>query len=164
MKKIFYLMMLAIVTLAAGSCSKDDEPSDYTPTYDGVSIYLNAIEKLYNNEGMPMYVATETPGVYMVIADNEGIADWFISDLLEKTWNGKDVTVKLGENGESGNLQIFSSNLPAGVYDKIVVDILGDMENYPPYTLLIVTEAYFNNENSAGISGGGVARLEGPNS
>ena len=153
-------MMMALFAGAFASCSKDDEPGDYAPTYDGVTIYLNAIEQLYNNEGDPKFVPTDTEGLlYMVIADDDQIARGFICDLLDnKDWNGENVNVPLGEDGESGSLKVLSQDLPAGVYDEIIVDI----KEYTPYTLQIVTEERFNNENGEGYSGGGVARLQSP--
>ena len=157
MKKIFYLMIMAVMAGAFASCSKDDEPEGYEPTYDGVAIYINAVEQLYNNEGDPRFVETGTDGLYVVIADNREIAYKFIANILEnENWDGGDVTVSLGDKGENGNLKIISRNLPDGIYDEIVVDI----KDYTPYTLQIVTEERFNNENSEGYSGGGVARLQ----
>lgn len=161
MRKFFYLMVMTIMVGAFASCSKDDEPGDYTPTYDGVTVYLNAIEKLYNEDGQPKYVATDTEGIYTAYADNAGVAYNFISGLIgNSSWDGKDVTIALGEDGESGSLKIISQNLPAGIYDEIMVDI----KDYQPYTLQIVTEERFNNENSGGYSGGGVARIEADSS
>ena len=157
MKKIFYLMVAVVMGCVFTGCSKDDEPSDYTPTYDGVSIYLNAIEQLYDNEGKPKFVPTSTEGVYTVYSDTQEIATDFITNLLEnESWDGRNVTVKLGKNGESGTLNVISQNLPAGIYYEIVADIV----DYTPYTLQIVTEERFHNENGEGYSGGGVARLE----
>lgn len=159
MKKIFYFMFVALLAGVVASCSKDDEPSDYTPTYDGVSIYLNAIEAFYNNDGDPKYVATESPGTYIAYADNAEYARQFIMELLENDkWDGKNITVGLGENGESGSLKIITSGLPEGFFYEVDVDI----KDYTPYTLQIVTEERFKNENSEGYSGGGVARLQSP--
>lgn len=132
--------MLAAMLLLAGACSKDDEPGDYENTADGVTIYLNAIEKLYDKDGQPMYSKTATADLYIAVAASRDIADSFVADLVgNPDWNGRDIDISLGENGESGSLKVESQQLPSGVYARIKVNIDGDLENYPPYTLEIVS-------------------------
>lgn len=154
MKKIFAYLMMAAAFLAIGSCSKDDEPSDYENTYDGVSVYLNAIEKLYDNNAEPAYTPSGQAGIYVASASSYGVSYSFISNLLDNpSWDGKDVTVKLGEKGESGSLKIIGETdalLKQGIYNKIIVDI----KDYEPYTLEIITEQQADN----GYYGGGVVK------
>lgn len=154
MKKIYVFLMVSLLTVSLFSCSKDDEPQDYTPTYDGVSIYLNAIEKFYDNDGMPAYTATDQPGVYVAASDSYEISYNFIANILENPeWDGKDVTVKLGKNGESGILKIIGSTpslLNRGIYNEIIINI----NDYEPYTLEIITTEQADN----GYYGGGVVK------
>ena len=141
--------MIFVMTAAVVSCSKDDEPNDYEPTYDGVSILLNAIEKLYNSESAPNFTESDIQeGLYLAQADSYQDSYNFIAELIENPkWDGKDVTIKLGENGEEGSLKIFGKYndvVDSGVYNRIIVDI----KEFTPYTLDILTkEAAENREN-----------------
>ena len=152
MKKIFYFFMTAIMAMAVASCSKDDEPGDFKPTYDGVSIYLNAIETFYDNTGKPAFTPTGVEGIYAASASSYSQSAAFIANLIEnKDWDGKDVTVKLGQNGEEGSLRIIGETqalISQGIYNKIVVDIKGYT---PSYTLEIITEEKADNGYGEGI-------------
>ena len=140
-------MMTAVMLAAVSSCSKDDEPNDYQPTYDGVAIYLNAIEKFYDNEGTPAFTLSDKEGIYLAEAESETVAANWIKQIIENpNWDGKDVTIKLGENGEEGTLKIVGNTpdlMGKGIYNEIDVDI----KNYIPYTLEIIAE---NSENGYG--------------
>lgn len=152
MKKIFLFTLTAVMAATFASCSKDDEPSDYENTYDGVSIYLNAVETLYihdgADEGKPAFTPTSEPGVYVAAAESPEDAYSFIVRLIENDkWDGKDVTISLGENGESGSLKIIGQSatlLSNGIYNEVIVDIV----DYQPYTLEILTAQ--NGENGYG--------------
>lgn len=134
--------MIAVVAMMA-SCSKNDEPDP--PTYDGVSIYLNAVIAFYDNANQPSYTPSGTEGVYVGWTSSSEEAHDFICKILESTsWDGKDLTLPLGENGEEGNLTIIGSTptlLSQGIYNKIIIDIKG----YTPYTLEIITEQQADN-------------------
>lgn len=152
MKKLFSFILTALFIAGLAACSnKDDEPDDYQPTYDGVAIYLNAIDKLYTSDGKPAFTPTSTEGIYIGQADSEAIARNFICDLLQnEDWDGKNVTVNLGENGEEGSLKVISEGLEDGIYDEVVINIKGDLSNYEPYTLQIVSKEKAENENGVG--------------
>ena len=159
MKKIFSLLMIFIAAATAVSCSKDDEPQDYQPTYDGVTIYLNAIDKLYTSEGQPAFTATTTEGIYVGVADSGEIAYKYICQLIgNEKWNGKNVTVPLGENGKLGSLKVVSEGLEDGIYDEVIINIKGDEKNYEPYTLQIISEEKAKDDN--GIIGEGVIKVQ----
>lgn len=162
MKKIVLFLMSAFILATAASCSKDDEPAGYEPTYDGVSVYMNAIQKLYEN-GQPAYTPTDQAGVYVASADSYDAVYAFIANLIgNPKWDGKDVTIKLGENGENGSLKVTGKTdamLSQGIYAKIIADIYGDEENYPPYTLEIITEETADNGH---YGGGVVKKLDSP--
>lgn len=154
MKKIFTFLMLAAAMIVATSCSKDDEPG--APTYDGVSIYLNAIETLYNSDGDPAFTPTTTDGIYVAVASTPQVARDYLSRLIgNNDWDGKNVTIPLGENGESGSLKIISQNLEAGIYDEVIVNIKG----YTPFTLHIIDEERAKDDNGNGYIGEGIVRL-----
>lgn len=139
MKKLINLFLIAVIATAFASCSKDDEPGSYEPTYDGVSIYLNAVETLYDSEGKPAFTPTAKTGVYVAAAESQAVSANFIKNILENPdWDGRDVTVSLGENGESGSLKIVGATqalLTNGIYNEIIVDI----KDYTPFTLQIIT-------------------------
>lgn len=145
MKKIFSFLLTAILLGAFASCSKDDEPSGYEPTYDGVSIYINALQTLYDKDARPPFTPSGRPGVYVAAASSYDASYSFISELLENPdWDGKNVTVELGEKGEQGTLKIIGKTdalLQNGIYNQIIVDI----KDYTPYTLEIVTTAQGEN-------------------
>lgn len=152
MKKIFSLLLTAVMAIAISGCSKDDEPGDYEPSYDGVSVYLNAIEQFYDGEAQPSYTPTDRKGVYAGYATSSQESYDYIAMILENDkWGNKDVTVKLGEKGELGTLKVVGQTealLNRGVYNEIIVDIKG----YTPYTLEIITEKAADN----GYYGGSV--------
>lgn len=152
MKKLYGFFAVAALALGVFSCAKDDEPQDYQPTYDGVSVYINAIDQLYDSDGQPAFTATDREGVYVGSASSYQVSYNFITDILEnKDWDGKDVTVKLGENGENGTLKVVGETdalLQKGIYNEIIIDI----KDYTPYTLEIITEEAADN----GYIGGGV--------
>lgn len=154
MKKSLFFLMLGWFAFALTNCSKDDEPQDYTPTYNGVTIYINAVEKLYDSDARPFYTPTQQEGVYVASAADYQTSYNFICNILENpSWDGKDVVVKLGENGENGTLKIIGSTqslLSQGIYNKIIVNI----KDYEPYTLEIITEQQADN----GYYGGGVVK------
>ena len=160
MNKIFSsFMMIFLMAAIATSCSKDDEPQDYQPTYDGVTIYLNAIEKLYDSDGKPAYTPTSTEGIYVCVADSREIAYGFICQILDnKDWDGKNVNVKLGENGELGSIKVVSDGLADGIFYDLIIDIKGDEQNYEPYTLQIISEEKAKDDN--GIVGEGVIKVQ----
>lgn len=144
MKKIYAFLLMAVLMAAVSACSKDDEPGDYDSTYDGVAILMNAENTLYA-DGQPAFTPSETPGVYLAVAANQDKARAFIVQLIENPeWDGKDVTIKLGEKGESGSLKIVGGTtalLSRGIYNTIIVDI----NDYPPYTLEIITQEAADN-------------------
>ena len=159
MKKIFSSFMIFLMAAVAISCSKDDEPSDYEPTYDGVTVYLNALDNLYTSDGKPAFTATITEGIYVGVADSGEIAYKYICQLIgNEKWNGKNVTVPLGENGELGSLKVVSEGLEDGIYDEVIINIKGDLENYEPYTLQIISEEKAEDDN--GIVGEGVIKVQ----
>lgn len=137
MKKFLSLFAVIALFLSFASCDKEDEPQDYTPTYDGVSVYINVLQKLYEN-GEPAYTPIGN-GIYAGQADSETVAYNFIANLIEDpSWGNKDLTVALGENGESGYIKIIggsSSLLDQGIYNEIIVNVV----DYTPYTLRIIT-------------------------
>lgn len=154
MKKLTYLLMLLLSTVAI-SCSSDDEPGDNEFVYNGETILNNAIAKLYKADGEPAYTATNTIDIYVASASSYDVSYKYICNLLgNPNWDGKDVTVKLGKNGQDGTLKIVGqsdSQLQQGIYNKIIVNVNG----YTPYTLEIITEQQAEN----GHSGGGVVKL-----
>lgn len=128
------------MAVAFADCSKEDEPGDYENTYDGVSIYLNAIQTLYDGEALPAF-SSLGGGVYAMAASSESEAHDFIARLIDNPdWDGRSLSLPLGEKGECGSLKIVGGSeklLQQGIYNKIFVDITG----YTPYTLNILTEA-----------------------
>ena len=151
--------MIFLMSAVAISCSKDDEPNDYEPTYDGVTVYINAIDNLYTSDGQPAFTATTTEGIYVGVADSGEIAYGFICQILDnKDWDGKNVNVKLGENGELGSIKVVSEGLEDGIYDEVIINIKGDIENYEPYTLQIISEEKAEDDN--GIIGEGVIKVQ----
>lgn len=163
MKKVLFPLMVAMLTAFTVCflpfCSKDDEPESYEPTYDGVAVYLNAIETLYDSEGKPAFTATTTPGLYIAAAADGEVAKGWIGRLIgNDKWDGKSLTLKLGENGESGSLRIVAAP-GAGIFDEVVVDIDG----YTPFTLQIMTPERAKDENAVledGYTGEGVVTLK----
>lgn len=148
MKKILGILTLAIVACVFACCSKDDEPQDYTDTYDGVAVYINVTNTLYNSDGKPAFTPTGTDGLYIAAAESREVAlDYVASLILNEKWNRDNVTVKLGENGENGSLKVVTRNLEPGVYCELIADIKGDEENYPPFTLLIEDMEKANEDN-----------------
>lgn len=158
MKKLFSILMTVVLAAAVTGCSKDDEPSDYENTKDGITIYIDDIQALYK-DGKPDFYESTTPGVYLAKAESFYDASSYVAYLIDsKDWDGKAVTVKLGENGKDGSLVItpYPEN-NTGIYYRINVNVKGDIENYPPFTLLIFTQEYADSENGQGYIGGGTA-------
>ena len=153
MKKLLNLIMLSVLALTV-SCSHKDEPGDYEFTYDGITIYIKAVTEFYDNEGTPSFTATDIDNVYVGCASTYEGSYRFICNLINNPfWNGKDLTVQLGEKGESGSLKIIgetSALLQQGIYNKIIIDIKG----YTPYTLEIITQQMADN----GYIGEGVVK------
>lgn len=147
MKNIFTYLMCLLAAVAVIGCSKADEPDSYDSTYDGVSILMNAEITLYKDD-KPAFTPSDDEGVYLAVASGQEKARSFIVELIENPkWDGKDVTIKLGEKGEDGTLTIIGGTpalLSQGIYNKIYVDI----KSYPPYTLEIITEE--SSENGKG--------------
>ena len=144
MKKILYLLIFSFLGLTV-SCSDKDEPADNNQVNNGVQVYLNAVEKLYKSDGTPAFTPTERTGVYVASATDYQQSYNYICNLIEDSdWDGKDISVSLGKNGENGELKVIGQNasmLQQGVYNKIIVDI----KDYTPYTLEIITEEMADN-------------------
>lgn len=142
-------MLTALLAVAFSACSKEDEPGDYKDTPDGVSIYLNVAETLFEydyNTGSPMPSFTPVGnGLYAGQAESAQVAYDFIANLIEDPdWDNKDLTVDLGENGEKGYLEITGTNddlIKQGVYNEIKIRVIG----YPFYTLQIITSEQATN-------------------
>lgn len=147
MKKIltFAFMMLL---LSVSSCSKDDEPG--TPTPDGVSDYINAVQMLYADEE-PAFTSTGTPGQYVASADSAEFAHEWIERLIGKSWDGKAVTVNFDEKSFIRLEAETQALLNQGIYDVLSVNFPG----YPAFTLTIIDEARASDDND-GYGGIGV--------
>lgn len=146
MKKFLGYLLTFMVLTAINACSKEDEPSGYEDTYNGVNVYLNCIESLYDGEALPAYTPDPSAkGVYLAVADNETESHDFIKDLIENSsWDNRSVTIQLGENGELGTLKIVGGSqdlLKQGIYNEVIADIKG----YTPYTLHIITSELADN-------------------
>lgn len=158
MKRLFiYLMGLMTVAAVSTSCSKDDEPVN-----DGLSIYLNAVEMLYNNEAKPKFTPSGTEGVYLAWAADEAEVRGFIVELTDndKWTSTADYTVNADENGYFTVKGQTPQMKAEGIFNEIVVNFT----DYTPFTLQIITEEKAKDyENSIpaqdGYSGSGVARL-----
>lgn len=155
MKKIFTFLMTAVLIMASVSCS-NDEPENTPFPYDGVKVYQNVIDKLYDNDGKPAYTPTATKGIYVASATGYGQSYRFICGLIgNDNWCGGDVTIALGKDGENGTLRIVGESddlIKKGIYNEIIVNIQGGSKDYEPFTLDIITEEQAEN----GYYGGGV--------
>lgn len=138
MNKLYYLLIVAFVAFFS-SCSDNDEPEN-TPNADVV--YANAVKTLYEADKTPAFTLSDTEGVYLASAENAQISYKFICNLIDDPdWNGKDVTVSLGDKGSLKILGESPTLLVKGIYNSIIVDIKG----YQPYTLQIITEEMAEN-------------------
>lgn len=155
MKKIFSILMVAMMMVVATGCTNEDEPAP--PVFDGVSVYINVTNTLYK-DGKPAFTPTETEGLYLAQAESKDATREYIARLIEKeNYCGRDLNVPLGKDGEEGSLKIVGTDLPDGVYYELFVNIRGDEENYPPFTLRIISEEMADSEN--GVHGEVVIKI-----
>ena len=149
MKNIFQFIMITFMVAMMASCSEENA----TPTTDGISDYINAVNRLYSN-GKPKYTETTTPGIYVAVADDAAMARLFIEQVIGTSWDGTYKVVRFDEKS-SITLMAESDQLTAeGIYDELVINFT----DYPAYTLQIISEERANDDN--GIIGTGVARVD----
>ena len=140
MKKLFYLFILTLMSVAV-SCSNNDEPTNDDTAYIA-TVYTNAVKQLYAPNGEPAYTRTDSEGVYVASASSYDVSYNYICTLIDnKEWDGTDINIFLGENGTLKIVGETPSLLQQGIYNKIIVDI----KNYEPYTLEIITKELAEN-------------------
>ena len=159
MRSLLKFFMLAFLAIPFVACSNDDEP-DIPVSDDGVAIYINAVDMLYDTEGRPAFTPTSTPGVYIAVAASQQVTHSYIERLILTDWNGQDLVVNLDKNG-SFSIKGESPELSSqGIYSEIIVNFT----DYVPFTLQIIDEQRASDSNGAygedGYTGEGVARIE----
>lgn len=152
MKKLLGYMLLAVLAVSFFSCSNDDEPNNKA---DGVAVYINASDMLYKDD-KPAYTPTQTPGIYIGVAESAEVAKGFIRRLiLDDNWDGRDTIVNLDKNGSLRITGASEALASEGIYNEVTVNFT----DFEPYTLQIITEERAASENGNGYIGEGVARI-----
>lgn len=153
MKKILSVIMTVWAVCGLTACSEKEEPE--TPANDGVAVYINAADMLYDSERKPAFTPTHTEGFYVAVAESLEISENYIRRLiLDEDWDGSDITVDLDKNGSIRIMGETPELASEGVYNEIIVNFT----DFVPFTLQIIDEERAKDDN--GYIGTGVAKVQ----
>ena len=151
MKKFLNLMITAILAVTIFSCSNNEDVENTSAK----ALYENVVTIMYNADNkLPAFAQTETDGVYIAVAEKVNVAVKFAEKVINKKLDGLTTDVNLNEYGTLKVInKIYDSEKEPdseGVYIQLIVNV----KDYIPYTLLIIDKERANNDN--GYTGTGI--------
>lgn len=141
--RIFQVLLLAVMTFTAVACSSDDEPENNKASEQAAWIR----QAVLDNNGEIAFPASTRTGVYLLPAEDAGVARSLCEGIIGREWDGKALRLSLDDKG--------SVNLAPSTKEGVYYELVFNVKDIPGFSLEVAGLEYCDSENSRPVGGGG---------